>query len=130
MVDNLTNEQRSHNMSLIRSRWTTPEKQIHNFLKGHKIEHKMHPDIVGNPDLILIERKIVVFIHGCFWHKCPKCYIEPRSNKGYWIPKIEGNVKRDRKSRQLLNRIGYTVKTVWEHELGSTPKQCISKLIR
>lgn len=76
----------------------------------------MHPKIEGNPD-ILIYPKTVVFINGCFWHKCPKCYKEPKSNKKYWLPKIEANVKRDRKNQRLLRKKGYEVIVIWEHEI-------------
>ena len=89
----LTPEQRSYCMSRIRSKWTKQETKVHNWLKGHKIKHVMHPKICGNPDVILKESNTVIFIHGCFWHKCQKCYKKPKSNREYWFPKIEKNVK-------------------------------------
>ncbi len=85
-------------MSNIKSKWTDQEKKIHSYLKANKIKHKMHPKLSGSPDILLKDANTVVFLHGCFWHKCPKCYKEPKSNKKYWLPKIEKNVKRDRKN--------------------------------
>lgn len=117
MSDNLTKEQRSKCMSNIKSKWTSLEMLIHNHLKGHKIHHKMHPKIIGNPDIIFPDKKIVIFIHGCFWHKCPTCYKEPKSNRDYWIPKIERNIERDFQHMQCLKVNGFTVMTIWEHEL-------------
>ena len=104
-------------MSRIKSKWTTPEKKIHNFLKGWKIKHRMHPRIEGSPDIILEDQKIAVFIHGCFWHKCPKCFKSPKSKKGYWMPKLEKNIRRDRFNVNTLRRNGWKVVKFWEHQI-------------
>ena len=117
-------------MSNIRSKWTDQEKKIHSYLKANKIKHKMHPKLSGSPDLLLKETNIVVFLHGCFWHRCPKCYIEPKSNKEYWLPKIERNVKRDRKNVQLLKKQGFVVRKIWEHEVKKDLKKVVNKIIR
>ena len=107
MTDILSHEQRSKRMSQIRSKWTKQERLIHNYLKGLKIKHKMHPILTGNPDILLTNSKTVVFIHGCFWHKCPKCYREPKSNREYWLPKLAKNVTRDRKNARKLRKEGF-----------------------
>jgi DNA mismatch endonuclease (patch repair protein) len=104
-------------MSRIKSKWTTPERTIHGWLKRHKIRHKMHPDMIGNPDILLTGSKTVVFINGCFWHKCPRCYRQPKSNQDYWIAKIAKNVSRDKKNYKLLKKIGYKLIKIWTHEL-------------
>lgn len=129
MPDTLTKEQRSYCMSRIRSRWTSQEKRLHNHLKGNKIKHKMHPNMGGCPD-ILIKNKIAVFLHGCFWHKCPKCYIEPKTRKNYWIPKIEKNVYRDKQNTIILRKKGFKVIRVWEHEIKKDFKKSILKIIK
>lgn len=115
-MDILTKEQRSYNMSMIKSKWTNPEKKIHNFLKGNKIRHRMHPKIGGNPDLILPERKTAVFIHGCFWHKCLKHFIMPKTRKDFWSDKINRNAKRDRINTLKLKSQGWKVVRLWEHD--------------
>lgn len=115
MGDNLSKLQRSYCMSKIQSKWTSQEKKVHGLLKAAKIKHKMHPSLPGNPD-ILIFPKNVVFVHGCFWHKCSKCYVAPKSQKEYWIPKIEGNVKRDKKNKFVLKKLGFKVVIIWEHD--------------
>ena len=117
MPDNLTRNQRSYCMSRIRSKWTAQENKIHNYLKGNKIRHKMHPNILGGPDILLIKNKTAVFLHGCFWHKCPKCFKEPQTRKEYWVPKIENNVKRDKRNERNLKKEGYKVLVIWEHEV-------------
>lgn len=117
MVDNLTQKQRSYTMSRIRSRWTKQEKAVHAYLKGRKIRHKMHPKINGSPDIILPDSKTAVFIHGCFWHKCKKCWIKPKSNIEYWLPKLRKNVKRDKKNTAVLKSRGWKVLVIWEHDI-------------
>lgn len=130
MADNLTNEQRSKTMSRIRSKWTAQEKQIHSYLKGNKIKHLMHPKIDGSPDILLKNTKTAVFLHGCFWHKCPKCYIKPKTNKKYWLPKIEKNVERDLKNNKILKRMGFKVVRIWEHDTKRNFKKVLKRLLQ
>jgi DNA mismatch endonuclease, patch repair protein len=130
MPDNLTKEQRSKCMSNIRSKWTLQEKKLHNYLKGNKIKHKMHPKLTGNPDILLVNSNTLIFLHGCFWHKCPKCYKQPKTKKKYWIPKIENNVKRDRKNQRLLKKEGYKVIIIWEHEIKMDFGKAFNKIIK
>lgn len=129
-MDILTKEQRSYNMSMIRSRWTSPEKKIHNILKGRKIKHEMHPEMTGSPDLIIPDRKTAVFVHGCFWHRCTKHYVEPQSRRDFWLPKIERNVKRDDESFRILRKEGWKVVRIWEHDIRKNPNYAIGKIIK
>ena len=129
MADNLTKEQRSYCMSRIRSKWTAQEKEIHNFLKGNKIKHKMHPNLPGCPDILITKSKTAVFLNGCFWHKCPKCYKEPKTKKEYWVPKIENNVKRDRKNAKFLKSLGFKVIEVWGHEVKKDFDNVLKRII-
>ena len=130
MTDVLTPEQRSYCMSRIRSRWTTQEVKVHNWLKGCKIRHKMHPKIDGGPDIILKDSKTAIFIHGCFWHKCPECYREPKSNREFWLPKIDRNVERDAKNKKILEKNGWKVMILWEHEIKKDPDAFVKKFIK
>ena len=130
MSDNLTKKQRSKTMSRIRSKWTTQERIIHNLLKGNQIKHSMHPKIEGSPDIILTNTKTAVFLHGCFWHKCPKCYMQPKTNKKYWLPKIEKNVIRDRKNSKILKKGGLNVVRMWEHDIKRNFKIVADKIIK
>ncbi len=130
MPDTLTKEQRSYCMSRIRSKWTAQEKKIHNYLKGNKIKHKMHPKLVGCPDILLTKSNTAVFLHGCFWHKCPKCYKKPKTRKKYWLPKIQNNVKRDRKNAKILKTEGFNVFKIWEHQVKKDFDKMIIKLIK
>ena len=54
----------------------------------------------GTPDFIFEERKVAVFVDGCFWHGCPRCGHVPHANAAYWTAKIEANRRRDRWARR------------------------------
>lgn len=128
-MDNLSKLQRSKCMSKIRSKWTQPEKTVHNYLKSRKIRHKMHPKVKGSPDIVLIEKKKAIFLHGCFWHKCPKCFVEPKSRRHYWTQKIEKNVSRDERSRAVLRKQGWSVISIWEHQIKEDPQKTLNRIV-
>lgn len=73
--------------------------------------------IVGRPDFAFRRRRLAVFVDGCFWHACPRCYIRPATNTPYWTAKAARNRARDRRNRAALRRRGWSVLAVWEHEL-------------
>ena len=129
MTDNLTIQQRKKCMSHIHSKWTFQEVKIHNYLKGKKIKHKMHPSIIGNPDILLTSSNTAVFLHGCFWHKCPKCYKAPKSHRHYWMPKIENNIRRFKMNSRKLNKVGYKILVLWEHDIKQSFERVIKRII-
>ena len=101
-------------MSRIRGKNTKPELICKKRLKGFKYQPK---NLFGDPDFINYKKKTVVFIDGCFWHKCPKHFIKPKSNKIYWLSKIERNVLRDKEVTFAYRKSGWKVKRIWGHEL-------------
>ena len=113
-------------MSRIRSRHTKPELRLKKKLKGVVYQ----PNAFGKPDFINYKKKEVIFIDGCFWHKCPKCYIKPKTNKEYWIPKIEANVKRDRKNSKFIKAQGFKVIKIWEHQVKSNLQGVLKRLLK
>ena len=112
-MDNLTKEQRSFCMSRIRSRNTKPE--LNHKSKNFNLEYQ--PNVFGKPDFIDWKSKKVVFIDGCFWHKCPIHFIAPKSNKRYWLPKLERNVLRDKEITLAYKNSFWKVVRIWEHGL-------------
>ncbi|MBU3896901.1 MAG: very short patch repair endonuclease [Nanoarchaeota archaeon] len=116
MTDVHTRAQRSYNMSRIKSSKTKPELSIKKLMKrlGFSYQPK---GIYGRPDYASKSYNIALFIDGCFWHKCPKHYRAPKSNRLYWLPKIARNVKRDRKVNCILRKKGWKVIRIWEHDL-------------
>lgn len=126
MVDRISKEIRSRIMSKIRSNNTKPELALRKILWGKGFSYQ--PKMKGSPDFVHKTRKIAIFVHGCFWHKCSKHYIEPSSNKEYWLPKIERNIIRDKENKKILKKKGYKVMTLWEHNVstGKIPKELFS----
>ncbi len=118
MADIFSKKKRSEIMSRIRSKWSSHEKLAHNYLKSRKVKHKMHPNILGRPDILLKDTNTLLFLDGCFWHKCPKCFKKPKNNKAYWDWKIKYNIEKDRKNRRKLKKMGYVVVSFWEHEFS------------
>lgn len=70
----------------------------------------------GRPDLVLPNRKVAIFVHGCFWHGCPRHGRLPKHNRAWWRNKIATNQRRDRRKAAALRRSGWSVFSTWEHE--------------
>jgi DNA mismatch endonuclease (patch repair protein) len=66
------------------------------------------------PDVVFPGARLVVFVDGCFWHRCPDHGTRPSRNSEYWDAKLERNVDRDRRYDRLLNEAGWTVIRIWE----------------
>jgi len=125
-MDKHTKEQRSYNMSRIPSVNTKIELVVKEMLKGSHLRYQ--PKIYGKPDFGSKKKRIAVFIDGCFWHKCPKCYTEPKSNRKFWIPKIKRNAERDKIINRELRKQNYRVIRFWEHQIKKDVSKCINKI--
>lgn len=125
MADVHTKKQRSKNMSAIRSKGNknTELKTIALFKKYGIAGWRRHYDkLPGKPDFIFYDKKTAVFIDGCFWHGCKKCFVQPKSNRRYWKLKIEKNHKRDKDVVKSLSSKGWKVVRIWEHKLHNLTK--------
>ena len=118
MTDTFSKKERSYIMSRIRSKNTKPEIRLSKELRKSGIKgFRMHVNVFGTPDIVFPKQKIAIFVDGCFWHKCPKHYTQPESNKKFWLIKIKRNLARDKKVNRVLKREGWSVIRIWEHEL-------------
>jgi DNA mismatch endonuclease (patch repair protein) len=91
---------------------------------------RRHLSLPGRPDFAFPHERVVLFIDGCFWHRCPRCSQIPRSRRAYWLPKLLRNVERDREADRLLRKLGWKVLHVWEHSLEKQPIRVIARLLR
>lgn len=129
MTDVLTNEQRSYNMSQIRAKDTKPELVIRKLLFEKGIRgYRIHYNLPGKPDIVFVRKKVVIFVDGCYWHKCPVCFIEPRTRRDFWMKKINGNAKRDKKVNELLKNEGWNVLRFWEHDVRKNPNKVVDNI--
>lgn len=90
---------------------------------------RRHANLPGRPDFVFPRERVAIFVDGCFWHGCPKCYREPRRNVPFWRHKISANRSRDQRVRRALNRKGWSVLRVWEHSLADS-KQIRARISR
>ncbi|MFZ0169307.1 MAG: very short patch repair endonuclease [Candidatus Dormiibacterota bacterium] len=133
MPDWLTPEQRSRNMSAIRSSGTSPERRLRKILKSLFPRRLLRerPDLPGRPDFFFPGLKLAVFADGCFWHGCPLHGHIPEDNRDYWEPKIARTRSRDKKAGRDLARLGVHSLRVWEHELSpTTVDQVVARIQR
>jgi DNA mismatch endonuclease, patch repair protein len=119
-MDSISREQRTANMAAIRSTNTKPEMLVRRFLHQNGLRYRLHAKgLPGRPDIVFPARRIVVFVHGCFWHGCPKCIDGRRrvkSNTAYWSQKVSLNRRRDRRNVKALRKLGWVTLTIWECE--------------
>jgi DNA mismatch endonuclease (patch repair protein) len=117
MTDVHTPEQRSYNMSRIRSVGTKPEMRVRKLLHGMGLRYRLHTKgLPGKPDLVFPGARTVLFVHGCFWHmhRCRYGKPAPATNKDFWAQKRRSNAVRDRRNRQTLKSAGWQVFEIWE----------------
>lgn len=120
MVDRVSKETRSYNMSRIRGKDTKPEIIVRSYLFSRGLRFRKNDKrYPGSPDIVLPKYKTIVFVHGCFWHLHEGCkYAKmPKSNVEFWENKLYGNRDRDERNQNELEELGWKVITVWECEL-------------
>lgn len=120
MADIFTSKKRSEVMSAIRGKGNrnTELKTVSLFKKHGIVGWRRHSArLPGRPDFAFHSSRLAIFIDGCFWHGCIKCYVQPKSNVRYWKQKIARNQERDRTVNRLLRSSGWKVVRVWEHEI-------------
>jgi DNA mismatch endonuclease (patch repair protein) len=132
--DRLSTAQRSALMARIRSRDTSPEIAARRVLHAAGFRFRLHRrDLPGSPDIVLPRHRTVVFVHGCFWHRHRRCrdgQSTPGSNVAYWTTKFERNLRRDRRVKSALRKLGWRVVTVWECQLRRDPSRVLAAVGR
>ena len=71
-------------------------------------------------DVVFPTEKVAVFIDGCFWHRCPEHATSPKRNAEYWLAKFRRNIERDGENTSSLERLGWRVVRIWEHEVTNS----------
>lgn len=127
-------ETRHRVMASIRKRDTAPELRVRRALHARGLRYRLHVSALpGTPDIVFGNGKVVVLIHGCFWHQHEGCSLarRPKGNSGYWEPKLARNVARDRAIKEKLAVAGWTVVTVWECQTrdASALQQAIDEVV-
>lgn len=117
MMDIVDKQTRSRMMSGIKGKDTQPEMKVRRFLHGKGFRYRLHDrTLPGAPDICLPRYQVLIFVHGCFWHRhvgCRLSYI-PATNRGRWMCKFQKNVERDSINVDALIQAGWRVIILWE----------------
>lgn len=127
-----TTKKRSKIMSKIRGKNTKPELLFRRALWKKNVRYRVDSkQLPGRPDLSIEKYKLAVFIDGEFWHgyNWNERKVKLKSNRNFWIPKIERNMQRDRQVNQKLEDLGFTVFRFWESEIKTNLKTCINDVM-
>ncbi|MCV6589180.1 MAG: DNA mismatch endonuclease Vsr [Marinobacterium sp.] len=125
MTDIVDKATRSRMMSGIQARNTRPERLLRSLLHRAGFRFRLHDkQLPGSPDLILPRYRTVIFVHGCYWHRHPRCKLAytPKTRTEFWQQKFNGNVARDRRDTDALLQAGWRVVIVWECGLRAVAK--------
>jgi DNA mismatch endonuclease (patch repair protein) len=115
----MVSETRSRIMRSVRSKDTGPELRVRSILWRLGVRYRLHHQgLPGRPDIALIGRRKVIFVHGCFWHQHPRCpkATKPKTRPQYWLPKLKRNRQRDKEAERELKKLGWSVLVIWECE--------------
>ena len=122
MADTLSPIQRSERMGRIRAKDTKPEMIVRRLVHRVGYRYRLHRrDLPGCPDLVFPRFRKALYVHGCFWHRHPDpaCKLArlPKSRLDFWLPKLEGNRRRDEENQSALLSLGWSYMVVWECEI-------------
>ena len=119
-------------MSRIQRRDTKPEMVVRRGLHAQGLRFRLHrQDLPGRPDLTLTKYRVVIFVHGCFWHghNCPM-FTWPQTRKKFWREKIRKTQERDQSALNSLKESEWRVLTIWECALKGPNKYSLEDVLR
>lgn len=120
MSDIFSKSKRTQIMSRVRATETKPEIKIRKLIFSWGFRYRKNvKTLPGKPDIVLPKYRTVIFVNGCFWHGHKNCEAAtlPKSNKEYWIEKIQKNMKRDARNILILRKEGWQIIVIWECEI-------------
>ena len=128
-----TDEAKRRAMARQRTRDTGPElavrQRLHALGYRYRVDHRPLPDLRARGDLVFTRARVVVFVDGCFWHRCPQHATSPRHNGVWWQAKLDANVVRDRATDRRLAEAGWRVVRIWEHEAPDDAVAAVTALL-
>jgi DNA mismatch endonuclease (patch repair protein) len=131
MADRLTTEQRRKNMQAVKSKDSLIEQKLRKTLwkSGYRYR-KNYSKVTGKPDIVLPSLKIAIFCDSEFWHghNWKKRKSDIKSNKAFWIKKIERNMERDSEVNKKLKKEGWTVIRFWGKQIEKNTDKCLNKI--
>ena len=127
MADVFDSKKRSDIMSKVRSNNNkSTELALIKFFKENNITGwKRNYPVKGHPDFVFLDKKIAVFVDGCFWHGHDCRNTRPSDNAEYWQKKRERNIKHDKEVTAMFKNRGWTVIRIWECELKNKNRSAL-----
>lgn len=118
-----------------RRRDTKPEVLLRSTLHARGLRFRKDflirlPELRVRADVVFTRHKIAIFVDGCFWHCCPEHGRVPKSNLGYWEPKLQANVDRDARVNAALTGAGWIVRRFWEHTDPEAAADLVDDIVR
>lgn len=92
----------------------------------YRLNYKKLP---GKPDIVFVGKKVAISVDGDFWHGYQFHRKRHKLPSQFWISKIENNMRRDRRNRALLKKLGWVHLRLWEHEIRKQPARCVLKVM-
>ena len=132
-MDKLTPEQRHRNMVAVKSKGTKIEDLLAKAMWQAGLRYRRNDKTVfGHPDFSHKGKKIAIFCEGEMWHgrNWEEQQNEFKSNRDFWIPKIERNILRDKEVNEHLTKTGWTVLRFWESEIKKNTDICVAQVIQ
>ncbi|WP_424004185.1 very short patch repair endonuclease [Maribacter sp. IgM3_T14_3] len=124
-----TTPERSRIMSKIKGKNTKPELAFRKALYAAGYRYRIdYKNLIGKPDIALPKYKTVIFIDGEYWHGKNWEERKPnvKTNREFWIAKIERNIQRDHEVNEELKNLGYTVFRFWETDIKKNLEECLT----
>lgn len=128
-----TKEQISRNMKRNRSKDTSPELLLRKELWRRGLRYRKNCSLViGKPDIVFLRKQIAVFVDGRMWHgyDWENQKEEFKTNREFWLPKIERNMERDFSVTQSLIELDWIVLRFWDFEIKENVKECADKIVQ
>ena len=120
-------------MAGIHSKDTKSEMVMRRYLRGRGLRSQLnHPRLPGKPDIVMRKYRTCIFANGCFWHghrvampivESSECCKIPKTNREFWVAKIQRNQERDLKVQHELAAMGWHFITIWECELKTKVRE-------
>ncbi len=127
-----TTKKRAELMSKIKAQDTKPELKLRKALWNLGFRYRKNvKKLSGTPDIVFRKANLVVFVDGEFWHgfEWEEKKIKIKTNRDFWIPKIERNMQRDAENNMLLTEKGWKVLRFWEKEIKTNLEGCIGQIV-
>jgi DNA mismatch endonuclease (patch repair protein) len=121
----------SRNMKSNKSKDTKPELLLRKELWRRGLRYRKNcKAVIGTPDIVFLGTQIAVFVDGKMWHgyDWENQKNDFKSNRDYWIPKIENNIDHDFNVTQELINLDWVVIRFWDFEIKSNLTACADKI--